>query len=236
MATTIYGQVNALEAEVASVMSVAMEMLDSMVIETPLAFAQDLYDYDGADRMVILLDREADLITARADLQGKITAKKLPLEVKLWSEVDKTTEKVENMLHVIFVFLFTIFVIISLMSVVNTIGLAVSERTREIGTLRALGVRRRGIVAMFACESMLLGLLGAAVGVFLTLLGWAIVRIVDPHWTPPAIPMSIPLEIHLTPGYMAVTLVVLGLFSLMVAIFPARRAARSSIVDSLGHI
>jgi len=236
MATTVNGQVNALEAEVVAHMDAAMEMLDSMVIEAPLAFAQDLYDTDGADRMVILLERDADLIAMREELQRKLSARGLPLEVKIWYEVDKTTDKVEKMLRVIFIFLFTVFLIIALMSVVNTIGMAVTERTREIGTLRALGVKRRGIVTMFACESMLLGTLGSLAGVFLTLLGWVIVRIVDPHWTPPQIPKAIPLEIHLSVEHMAVTFVSLVLLSLVIAIWPASRAARGSIVDALGHV
>ncbi|MBI4862318.1 MAG: ABC transporter permease [Candidatus Riflebacteria bacterium] len=236
MATTVNGQVNALEAEVVALIDVAMEILDSMVIEAPLTFAQELYDTDGADRIVILLERGTDLVSVRDELKQKLAARKLGLEVRPWYEVDRTTEKIADMLHVIFVFLFTIFLIIALMSVVNTIGMAVTERTREIGTLRALGVKRRGIVTMFACESMLLGTLGSVAGVGLTLAGWLIVRVTDPHWTPPQVPKAIPLEVHLAPEHMLVTFVSLVVLSLVVAIWPAQRAARGSIVDALGHV
>ena len=89
------------------------------------------------------------------------------------------------MFDVIFLFLFIIFFIIVVMSVANTMSMAVFERTREIGTLRALGLKRRGVMLLFAIESSLLGILGTVGGILLTLLGWWVVDFFKPTWTPP---------------------------------------------------
>ena len=51
--------------------------------------------------------------------------------------------------------------------VTNTMIMSVSERTREIGTLRAIGAQRRQVMKIFMSESFLIGAVGAVVGVFL---------------------------------------------------------------------
>jgi putative ABC transport system permease protein len=140
------------------------------------------------------------------------------------------------MFSVLFTFLFTIVLMIVVLSVVNTVGMAVMERTREIGTLRALGLRRRGIVAMFAAESLLLGMIGAVVGAAMTVVTILAVRLSGPTWIPPNIPIRVPLEVHFVPAYLALSLVSLCLLCVFAAVLPARHASRMSIIDALGHV
>jgi putative ABC transport system permease protein len=113
--------------------------------------------------------------------------------------------------------------------------MAVMERTREIGTLRALGVKRRRIVYLFALESATLGALGSLLGLVLTLLAWLFVKGLQPSWIPPLITKRIPLEVHVVPGYLLWSTVFLILLAALAAVFPARRAAYQTIVDALGH-
>ena len=65
------------------------------------------------------------------------------------------------MFDMIFFFIFTIVLVIVVMSVVNTMSMTVMERTREIGTMRALGFKRAGVKLLFSIEGMLLGFSGA---------------------------------------------------------------------------
>ncbi|MCH5377485.1 MAG: FtsX-like permease family protein, partial [Planctomycetes bacterium] len=64
--------------------------------------------------------------------------------------------------------LFAIVFVIVLQSVVNTIGMSVIERTRETGTLRALGLKRRGVRILFGAEAGALALFGCVIGMLLT--------------------------------------------------------------------
>jgi putative ABC transport system permease protein len=137
---------------------------------------------------------------------------------------------------VIFTFLFVIVLVIVVLTVVNTISMAVMERTREIGTLRSLGLRRRGVVTLFAAESLLLAILGSLAGLVLTLAAWLGVHLGEPMWYPPTIAIGIPIELHLVPRYMLVTLVLLMILAVLAAFFPSRRAARMNVVDALGHV
>ena len=140
------------------------------------------------------------------------------------------------MFDVIFLFVFLIVFVMVVLSVVNTISMAVLERTREIGTLRALGLKRWGVAVMFATESGLLGLLGTVLGMVITLCCWLGVKLAQPTWIPPNIPKRVPLEIFLVPQYLIWSFVFLVLLAVLAAVMPARRAARLLIIDALGHV
>jgi putative ABC transport system permease protein len=122
------------------------------------------------------------------------------------------------------------------MSTVNTMSMAVLERTREIGTLRALGLKRRGVSLLFAIEGGVLGFLGSLIGMALHLSVWAIIRGISPTYTPPGVSTPIPLIVNLVPQSMAVLMLFLIFLSLAAAILPARRAAKQNVVDALGHV
>ena len=72
------------------------------------------------------------------------------------------------MFAAIFGFISVLMGAIVLFTVSNTMSMAVVERTAEIGTLRAIGIRRGGIRAMFVSEGLLLGCFGAVLGIALS--------------------------------------------------------------------
>jgi putative ABC transport system permease protein len=139
------------------------------------------------------------------------------------------------MFGMIFLFIFCIVLVIVVMSTVNTMGMAVLERTREIGTLRALGLKRRGVSLLFALEGGLLGLIGSIMGVILHVGVWAIIRRFPPTYTPPGLSTPVPLTVGLVPQALLVLVICLILLSLVAAIIPARHAAKQNVVDALGH-
>ena len=123
-----------------------------------------------------------------------------------------------------------------LFTVGNTMSTAVIERTVEIGTLRALGLRRDGIRRIFVCEGVLLGIAGAVLGVLLAAAVGGLVNHSGLTWTPPG-RAPVPLIIRVWGewaliGGTAAGLVVVAALS---AWLPARRAARLQIVDALRH-
>jgi putative ABC transport system permease protein len=140
------------------------------------------------------------------------------------------------MFDIIFGLVFAIIAIIVIMSVLNTIGMAVVERTREIGTLRAIGLKRPGVIRLFGIESALLGVIGAFTGLVVTLGFSLFIGALRPTWEPPVTAREIVWEIKILPEYLLLTFVLLVFFTSLAAIAPARRAAHQSIVDSLGHV
>ncbi len=236
MATTLDGQMNALDIEVSSVYDTGSDATNDKYMRVPLSFAQSLYDTEKADRLVVLLDDWTKTERVRKRLYGILEAAGFDSEIKTWNELSLFYSKVKGMFDMIFMFLFIIVLIIVVMSIVNTMGMAVLERTREIGTLRALGLKRRGVSFLFAMEGGLLGLLGSFIGVVLNVIVWAIIRSVEPTYIPPGVSTPVPLVVNLVPDAMVFLMAFLVFLSLMAAIIPARRAARQNVVEALGHV
>jgi putative ABC transport system permease protein len=133
-------------------------------------------------------------------------------------------------------FLFSIVFIIVIMTTVNTMGMVIMERTKEIGTLRALGLKKRGISILFALEGAFLGLLGGMFGIILHTCVWAVIKIYPPSYIPPGFSMPVPMFVDMLPLILILQVLCLVLLATFSAVIPARRAAEKNIVDALGHV
>ncbi|HOP48667.1 MAG TPA: FtsX-like permease family protein [Desulfobacteraceae bacterium] len=236
MATTLDGQMNALDIEIAGVYDSGSDATNDKYMRVPFKFAQSLYETEKADRIIVLLKdwKKTDLVLER--LTANLSNAGLNCEIKPWYKLSLFYSKVKGMFDMIFMFIFCIVFIIVVMSVVNTMGMAVLERTREIGTLRALGLKRRGVSLLFAVEGAMLGLLGTIVGILINIGVWAAIRIAQPSYIPPGVSTPVPLIVNLVPQSMMILMIFLIFLSLIAAILPARRAARQNVVDALGHV
>jgi putative ABC transport system permease protein len=101
-----------------------------------------------------------------------------------------------------------------------------------------MGQRRGGIRALFMCEGLLLGVMGAVLGVMVALLLAFAINHSGLTWTPPGYVYAYPLKVRVwgDPGLIfecAIGLVVVAVIS---AWWPANRAARLMIVDALRHV
>ena len=235
MSPTVDGRINALDVEVFQLYDIPVEELNDKVMRFPLKFAQSLYDTTSIDRLTILLSDDKEVDPVKKILQDFFEKEQLSMEVKTWKELSPFYRKVKDMFDIIFIFIFIIVFIIVVTSVINTLSMSVIERTREIGTLRALGLKRKGIIGLFAMESAMLGLAGSFFGILITSLDWILIKLLEPQWMPPNYVIKIPLEIFMVPEYMTITLFFLILLSSIVSTIPARKAAHKSIVDALGH-
>ena len=116
-------------------------------------------------------------------------------------------------------------VIIALLGIANTIALSVLERTRELGLLRAVGMRRKQVRSAVRWESAIIALFGTALGLAVGLVGgWGITRSLrDEGFEAFAVPI-VPL----------VTIALFaGLLGLMAALVPAYRAARMNVLSAI---
>ncbi|MEC5125717.1 FtsX-like permease family protein [Verrucomicrobiales bacterium BCK34] len=231
---TVSGQMNALDAEVMQIAEVASEALNNRYIFMPLELGQALYETGGVSCVRFMLEDNADTDAFAAKLSEKFGEDQW--EVIPWYDVSKLYLRTKRMFDIIFGLVFAIIATIVTMSVLNTIGMAVIERTREIGTLRAIGLKRPGVVRLFGTESALLGIIGAISGLLIVLVFAYAIAAVKPTWEPPVTAREIVWEIRIQPFHLLTTFVLLVIFTALAAIAPARRAAKQSIVDSLGHV
>ena len=116
-------------------------------------------------------------------------------------------------------------VLIALFGIVNTLGLSIFERIRELGLLRAVGASRRQLRSMIRWEAVIIAVLGAvlglAIGVFF---GWTIVRALSSQGI---------TEFALPAGQLLIFVVAAGLAGILAAVLPGRRAARIDVLRAI---
>ena len=235
MAPTMSGQMNAMDIQVSGVFDTGTDATNDKFMRFPFSFAQSLLDTEKAEKIVVLLDDTAKTELMRSRLLNMLASAGIQCEIKTWNELSMFYAKVRQMFDIFFMFVFCIVLIIVVMSTVNTMGMAVLERTREIGTLRALGLKRRGVSMLFAMEGSLLGVFGSLIGIILHICTWAVIKAVSPTYVYPGSSSPVPLIIDLIPVTLIGLMCCLTALSLIAAIIPARRAARQNIVNALGH-
>jgi putative ABC transport system permease protein len=127
---------------------------------------------------------------------------------------------------------------IVLFAVVNTMTMNVMERTNEIGTIRAMGVRRARIRLQFIFEGVLIGTIGATIGTVLAILIGDLTNHIGLTWVPPGNTVPIPLRLVVLgrPWLIVEAWLGLVLIAAVAALIPANRAARLAVVDALRHV
>jgi putative ABC transport system permease protein len=125
---------------------------------------------------------------------------------------------------------------IAVIGTINTMGMTIMERTKEIGTLRALGFKFRGVSVLFALEGAFLGFFGSILGIILHTCVWTLMKFYPLHYTPPGFSDPIAMRIDMVPQALFVLMLCFVLLSTVAAIIPARGAAKKNIVDALGHV
>ncbi len=236
LSTTLDGQTNALDLDVLGTWDTGTSATNDKLLRLPLEYVQRLLDTEGASRLVVLLRDDASADAFRDRLQPILKQAGIEAEIRTWEELSVFYRQVKNLFDLIFLFLFSIVFIVVLMGIVNTLTMSVMERVREIGTLRAIGMRRSGVLRLFALEGGVLGLLGCLVGVVLTLLIGSIINGSQLSYTPPSSSSPVPLAVMILPMQMLTLVGLLSVVSMLAACVPARRAAQLEVVDALGHV
>src|SRR5204863_8768961 len=117
--------------------------------------------------IVLLLDATDNTAAVRARIEQLIRERGLDLEIRTWDDLALRYHQVRELFGRIFAVLTLIVSVMVVFGITNTMTMAIFERTREIGTVMALGTRRRGVIAMFLLEGISLGALGGVLGVLL---------------------------------------------------------------------
>jgi putative ABC transport system permease protein len=241
LAATAGGAPNVVSLAVGGAEPQGVKELDDNYIAMPLALAQQLVYGRGEHKVtgiVLQLKRSEDLPAARARLTRLIEANHLDLEVRDFGELTPFYGQVVRLFSAIFLFIALVMGVIVLFAVVNTMTMNVMERTNEIGTIRAMGVRRRGIRWQFILEGGLIGAIGSTIGVGLALIIGGVVNRAGLSWVPPGNASATPLHIDVLgrPALVIGAWLGLVLVATIAALIPANRAARLSVVDALRHV
>jgi putative ABC transport system permease protein len=172
----------------------------------------------------VLLDDGADLATVRADLEE--LAEPYPtLEILDQEEyLGSVAETISAVLNVVYGLL-ALSVVIALIGIANTLSLSIHERTRELGLLRAVGMTRAQMRSAVRWESVIISLIGVALGVGLGLVtSYALIQALKADGLSQ---YSLPVQ------PLVVIAVIFGALGVAASLLPSRRAARLDVLEAI---
>jgi putative ABC transport system permease protein len=256
LTNTIRGQVNAADADVTDTVDTGNVSTNDKLLLMPLMMAQNLLDAPGRAEILTLLwtppgtanaaaggniatlraPDEATTNALRAQLQAGFRQQGLDLEVRTWQQMSAFFRQVKGMYDMIFTLMLIVVLTIVVFSIANAMSMAVVERTREIGTLRAIGMRRAGIAGLFVSEALVLVVVGIVISLLLTAAIRGYVNGADIRYIPPGNTTSVPIYIGFDLARTAAAAALLSVLAVIAAYLPALRAARQPVIESLGHV
>lgn len=230
LANTPEGAINTLEFEVMGVFRTYAKDFDDRAIRIALPAAQELVRSRGVHAVVVSLadtlatDRIAEQL--RTSLPGH--------EIKTWLELDDFYAKTVELYQSQFAVLQFIILIVVLLSVANSVNMSAYERVGEFGTLKALGQREWQVSYAIVLENVLLGLIGAALGVAVgVLLALALSAIGIPMPPPPNSNVGYTAYIRIVPGTLVASFAIGLVATVLSALLPARGVARIPVAEAL---
>jgi len=237
LAMTSDGALNGVDIQIVGIVNSGVAELDARYVRITLPAAQRLLQSDRVTNLVVGLDSTDNTDLVYTELIPRL--KGLPQEITLKKWIDLATyyKQVNTMFNGIFLFMGVIVFFMVLMSSVNTLLMAMMERTREIGTMLAMGTPRSWVVALFMVEATLLGMMGAIAGVAVGNLLGVLLNASGLHLPPPpGYTLPMPFMVLHVPAQMigASLLVIVSLAA--ASILPAIRASRLQIAEALAHV
>lgn len=234
MASTTDGAINAVDVRISGVINTGTKALDDRLVRLNLSHAQELLYTDSVTRLVVLLDETNTTQAVNDRLQQAFKQQQLQLETRTWEQLADYYHQVVALFDGVFGFVRIIVIIIVALSISNTMMMAVMERTRELGTIRAMGAAPAQVVQLILLEAAVLGVIGACSGVGL---GAASAEIITwANWmmpTPPGSTQDYPIRVLIIPHILWQTFALGLLIAVLSSIYPAYKAARLSVANAL---
>ena len=232
------GAINALAVKVRGIWESGEKAYDDRFLKAPIPEIQRLLDNEGeVQSIVVLLDKTEHTAFVRDRIAALIKERGLDLEMKTWEDLALRYHQVRELFSRIFNTLTLIVSIIVVLGIANTMMMAIFERTREIGTVMALGTRRRGVISMFILEGLTLGVIGGAIGI---ILGIVLAKVISyygiPMPPPPGSTRGFVAQIMIVPEVLAQAFRLSIITAVLSSLYPAWRASRLDVVEALRHV
>lgn len=237
LTTTPTGMMNAADVDVVGIARMANKEFDRMLVRMPLSLGQRLMNTAAVEKVVVVLERTEDTARVAAALKTGFAESGLLLEVRTWYELSDFYRAVVQMYNGIFGVIKGIIAAMFIFGIANTMTMSLSERVREIGTLRAIGTRKSGIIGLFLCEGLLLGVTGAALGLAAGMVIAWIINALGGFYIPPppAFNVGYYTLILVEPDVLVYGFVSTVLVATLSSVYPAWRAANLPVVEALAH-
>jgi len=230
---TIRGAFNTGRLQVIGVFRGFEEFFEAQFAYLPIETAQLLLGTQSVDTLVVKLQDLGSTDAVIEQLADELSASQLGVEAKPWHELASEYEQTIGMFDFILGAVSLGIFVLVFFSILEVLTMSFLERTREVGTLRAIGTKRKSVFRLFLTEGILLGILGGILGIFVGLGLGVLVNHSGMGWTPPGALEEVPILVTLVPASAATPLLIALFSTLISAIFPALYSSRIRVVDAL---
>lgn len=238
LTTREHGALDGNRFRVVGVYETVMRESDNRSVKINLSAAQDMLGAPGSiHSLQIVLDETESTEEARQSVLAALGGKNSAYEVMSWEEMSAYYRQGKELFRKIFVVITLIFGIVFFFSAGNSVSMSLMERTREFGTMMAIGNGRTAIVCVILLETLILGVtaggLSLAVGALLAKIITAIGIEMPP--TPNASTGTIAV-ISVTVPLLLKSFLLTVISAFLASVPPAFRTVRMRIVEALGSV
>lgn len=236
---TVDGAMNAMRYTVSGLVKASNPMIDNITVFLPFDTADALLNARGRVTHVATRlhsrDRAEDFAPRLADQLDGVHA-------RTWTDEVGAMIEAQSIRQTMFDILGLAVLGMAAAGIANTVLMAAFERVREIGTLRSMGLRRRGVLGLFAVEGAWLGVLGGAIGVLLggTINAWyaregfdITAMMAGKDQAMDNLAMSARLYLSFDPWVLVGAFAVSVVVSVLASIYPAIAASRISPAEAV---
>ncbi|KAB2926235.1 MAG: ABC transporter permease [Dechloromonas sp.] len=228
------GAVNTLDFELIGIFQSFSREFDARAVRIPLEAARTLMDTPSAHLMVVMLDQTGDTDKAIDKIKQQLAGQ--GYEITAWNKLSDFYEKTVDLYDRQFGVLRLIILLMVLLSVVNSVNMTLFERTREFGTMLAVGDRSSTVFRLIMTESLCLGVFGALLGMATGCLAALLISAIGiPMPPPPNANLGYTALIRIIPETVLSAGIIGFMATILATIMPARRASRLDVVDALRH-
>ncbi|RJG16999.1 ABC transporter permease [Massilia cavernae] len=223
-----------LNAEVVDIFSTAELSADARSVLMPFEMAQNLLDTVLTERFVVFLAEPAQLEEKRGELLAALRASGVAAHVRTWQEQSPSFNQEDRTSKLAFDSLAGMAFAVVAAAIAATISMNALERRREVGVLRALGMRSASIFLMFAAEALWMAAIGVVASLVASgLVAWVVNRAALSYSAHHALQPS-PMLVELDFNKMSMAVVTVMAVALLAALVPAFKAARGGIAEAIG--
>ena len=161
------------------------------------------------------------------------------MDLTVWRDEVAFLGWILTAVNTVSLFLIGVLVVIIVVGIMNSMWISVRERTKEVGTLRAIGMTRGQVLTMFMLEALILGMLASAAGsvsgaVLATVIEGAKVQIPDEGLR--TLLMSDTLHLVASPSHILIAVAAFTIVTGLSAVWPASRAARLDPIKAINSV
>lgn len=204
---------------------------DDKIVAVPISLAPEFGFKDEYSFVLVDAKDGCDMEKFRDDIIDRLKRErgKEDFKVQTSANIMSAFQSILSIIQAVFIGVAAISLFVGGIGIMNTMLMAVMERTREIGVMKAIGATNRRIMAIFLAESAAIGLAGGIMGIALGMGISAIAAIVIRHLAAYEFPVVFPVAgVLLALAFAMLTGIVSGLY-------PAMRAAKMNPVDALRY-